>query len=70
MTLYTGITEIDKNNISPISPPGTEMLTINNFLFKAQIDNINFFKVFNSEGPVCIAWEGLFTKSVTTFSGL
>lgn len=25
--------------------PGTEMLTINNFLFKAQIDNINLFKV-------------------------
>ncbi|XP_024912109.1 ATP-dependent DNA helicase DDX11 [Cynoglossus semilaevis] len=24
---------------------GTEMLTINNFLFKAQIDNINFFKL-------------------------
>ncbi len=26
---------------------GTEMLTINNFLFKAQIDNINLFKVVN-----------------------
>uniref|UniRef100_A0A8D0CHP4 ATP-dependent DNA helicase DDX11 n=1 Tax=Scleropages formosus TaxID=113540 RepID=A0A8D0CHP4_SCLFO len=26
-------------------PQGTEMLTINNFLFKAQIDNINLFKV-------------------------
>uniref|UniRef100_A0A8C9TGD9 DEAD/H (Asp-Glu-Ala-Asp/His) box helicase 11 n=1 Tax=Scleropages formosus TaxID=113540 RepID=A0A8C9TGD9_SCLFO len=25
---------------------GTEMLTINNFLFKAQIDNINLFKLF------------------------
>lgn len=28
--------------------PGTEMLTINNFLFKAQIDNINLFKVDDS----------------------
>uniref|UniRef100_A0A8D0CJB8 ATP-dependent DNA helicase DDX11 n=1 Tax=Scleropages formosus TaxID=113540 RepID=A0A8D0CJB8_SCLFO len=27
-------------------PQGTEMLTINNFLFKAQIDNINLFKRF------------------------
>lgn len=27
---------------------GTEMLTINNFLFKAQIDNINLFKVVES----------------------
>lgn len=26
---------------------GTEMLTINNLLFKAQIDNINLFKVIN-----------------------
>lgn len=25
--------------------PATELLTINNFLFKAQIDNINLFKV-------------------------
>lgn len=27
---------------------GIEMLTINNFLFKAQIDNINLFKVADS----------------------
>lgn len=27
---------------------GTEMLTINNLLFKAQIDNINLFKVTNN----------------------
>uniref|UniRef100_A0A669CG55 ATP-dependent DNA helicase DDX11 n=1 Tax=Oreochromis niloticus TaxID=8128 RepID=A0A669CG55_ORENI len=30
---------------SQATQPGTEMLTINNFLFKAQIDNINLFKV-------------------------
>uniref|UniRef100_A0AAX7TS85 Helicase ATP-binding domain-containing protein n=1 Tax=Astatotilapia calliptera TaxID=8154 RepID=A0AAX7TS85_ASTCA len=30
---------------SQTTQPGTEMLTINNFLFKAQIDNINLFKV-------------------------
>ncbi|CAI5664321.1 ATP-dependent DNA helicase DDX11 [Oreochromis niloticus] len=30
---------------SQATQPGTEMLTINNFLFKAQIDNINLFKL-------------------------
>ncbi|XP_075998011.1 ATP-dependent DNA helicase DDX11 [Genypterus blacodes] len=34
-----------QNPQSQATQPGTELLTINNFLFKAQIDNINLFKL-------------------------
>ncbi|KAF7670341.1 hypothetical protein LDENG_00018830 [Lucifuga dentata] len=36
---------VRQNPHSQATQPGTEMLTINNFLFKAQIDNINLFKL-------------------------
>ncbi|XP_048868858.1 ATP-dependent DNA helicase DDX11 isoform X2 [Brienomyrus brachyistius] len=36
---------VDQNPHSQVTQAGTEMLTINNFLFRAQIDNINLFKV-------------------------
>uniref|UniRef100_A0A8C4ING3 DEAD/H (Asp-Glu-Ala-Asp/His) box helicase 11 n=1 Tax=Dicentrarchus labrax TaxID=13489 RepID=A0A8C4ING3_DICLA len=39
--------ELGQNPQSQTTQTGTEMLTINNFLFKAQIDNINLFKVVN-----------------------
>uniref|UniRef100_A0A3Q2DTL7 DEAD/H (Asp-Glu-Ala-Asp/His) box helicase 11 n=1 Tax=Cyprinodon variegatus TaxID=28743 RepID=A0A3Q2DTL7_CYPVA len=38
--------KVGQNPQSQITQAGTEMYTINNFLFKAQIDNINLFKVF------------------------
>ncbi|XP_044213032.1 ATP-dependent DNA helicase DDX11 [Thunnus albacares] len=37
--------KVGQNPQSQTTPAGTEMLTINNFLFKAQIDNINLFKL-------------------------
>uniref|UniRef100_A0A8C4IHQ1 DEAD/H (Asp-Glu-Ala-Asp/His) box helicase 11 n=1 Tax=Dicentrarchus labrax TaxID=13489 RepID=A0A8C4IHQ1_DICLA len=37
--------KVGQNPQSQTTQTGTEMLTINNFLFKAQIDNINLFKV-------------------------
>ncbi|XP_067445735.1 ATP-dependent DNA helicase DDX11 [Thunnus thynnus] len=37
--------KVGHNPQSQTTPAGTEMLTINNFLFKAQIDNINLFKL-------------------------
>ncbi|XP_046889666.1 ATP-dependent DNA helicase DDX11 isoform X2 [Hypomesus transpacificus] len=37
--------KVGQNPQSQTTLPGTEMFTINNFLFKAQIDNINLFKV-------------------------
>uniref|UniRef100_A0A3B3RE12 ATP-dependent DNA helicase DDX11 n=2 Tax=Paramormyrops kingsleyae TaxID=1676925 RepID=A0A3B3RE12_9TELE len=37
--------KVDQNPHSQVTQAGTEMLTINNFLFRAQIDNINLFKV-------------------------
>uniref|UniRef100_A0A3Q2U0W6 DEAD/H (Asp-Glu-Ala-Asp/His) box helicase 11 n=1 Tax=Fundulus heteroclitus TaxID=8078 RepID=A0A3Q2U0W6_FUNHE len=37
--------KVGQNPQSQTTPSGTEMYTINNFLFKAQIDNINLFKV-------------------------
>uniref|UniRef100_A0A3B4UGK3 ATP-dependent DNA helicase DDX11 n=1 Tax=Seriola dumerili TaxID=41447 RepID=A0A3B4UGK3_SERDU len=40
-----GECKVGQNPQSQITQTGTEMLTINNFLFKAQIDNINLFKV-------------------------
>lgn len=44
---YTGIHD-SLIRVMFVFLPGTEMLTINNFLFKAQIDNINLFKVDDS----------------------
>uniref|UniRef100_A0A8C9X755 DEAD/H (Asp-Glu-Ala-Asp/His) box helicase 11 n=1 Tax=Sander lucioperca TaxID=283035 RepID=A0A8C9X755_SANLU len=37
--------KVGQNPQSQTTQTGTEMLSINNFLFKAQIDNINLFKV-------------------------
>ncbi|KAM3609175.1 uncharacterized protein V6R79_010695 [Siganus canaliculatus] len=37
--------KVGQNPQSQTTQTGTEMLTINNFLFKAQIDNINLFKL-------------------------
>ncbi|KAM9352520.1 ATP-dependent DNA helicase DDX11 [Symphorus nematophorus] len=37
--------KVGQNPQSQTTQAGTEMLTINNFLFKAQIDNINLFKL-------------------------
>nr|XP_020467998.1 ATP-dependent DNA helicase DDX11-like [Monopterus albus] len=37
--------KVGQNPQSQITQTGTEMLSINNFLFKAQIDNINLFKL-------------------------
>ncbi|XP_059191863.1 ATP-dependent DNA helicase DDX11 [Centropristis striata] len=37
--------KVGQNPQSQSTQTGTEMLTINNFLFKAQIDNINLFKL-------------------------
>ncbi|KAG7216090.1 hypothetical protein INR49_007842 [Caranx melampygus] len=37
--------KVGQNPQSQATQTGTEMLTINNFLFKAQIDNINLFKL-------------------------
>uniref|UniRef100_A0A3Q2NUU3 DEAD/H (Asp-Glu-Ala-Asp/His) box helicase 11 n=1 Tax=Fundulus heteroclitus TaxID=8078 RepID=A0A3Q2NUU3_FUNHE len=37
--------KVGQNPQSQTTPSGTEMYTINNFLFKAQIDNINLFKL-------------------------
>ncbi|KAJ8411228.1 hypothetical protein AAFF_G00172340 [Aldrovandia affinis] len=37
--------KVGQNPHTQSSQPGTELLTINDFLFKAQIDNINLFKV-------------------------
>ncbi|KAJ8003125.1 hypothetical protein DPEC_G00166130 [Dallia pectoralis] len=37
--------KVGQNPHSQTTQPATELLTINNFLFKAQIDNINLFKV-------------------------
>ncbi|XP_038124814.1 ATP-dependent DNA helicase DDX11 [Cyprinodon tularosa] len=37
--------KVGQNPQSQITQAGTEMYTINNFLFKAQIDNINLFKL-------------------------
>ncbi|XP_071385623.1 ATP-dependent DNA helicase DDX11 isoform X1 [Centroberyx affinis] len=37
--------KVGQNPQSQSTQPGTELLTINNFLFKAQIDNINLFKL-------------------------
>uniref|UniRef100_A0A8C9VAC2 ATP-dependent DNA helicase DDX11 n=1 Tax=Scleropages formosus TaxID=113540 RepID=A0A8C9VAC2_SCLFO len=37
--------KVGQNPQNQVTQSGTEMLTINNFLFKAQIDNINLFKV-------------------------
>ncbi|XP_034541950.1 ATP-dependent DNA helicase DDX11 isoform X1 [Notolabrus celidotus] len=37
--------KVGQNPQSQATQSGTEMLTINNFLFKAQIDNINLFKL-------------------------
>ncbi|XP_074533636.1 ATP-dependent DNA helicase DDX11 [Halichoeres trimaculatus] len=37
--------KVGQNPQSQATTTGTEMLTINNFLFKAQIDNINLFKL-------------------------
>ncbi|KAM6960985.1 ATP-dependent DNA helicase DDX11 [Aplochiton taeniatus] len=37
--------KVGSNPQSQTTESGTELLTINNFLFKAQIDNINLFKV-------------------------
>ncbi|KAG7522150.1 ATP-dependent DNA helicase DDX11 [Solea senegalensis] len=37
--------KVGQNPQSQITQTGTEMFTINNFLFKAQIDNINLFKL-------------------------
>uniref|UniRef100_A0A8C7RUQ2 ATP-dependent DNA helicase DDX11 n=1 Tax=Oncorhynchus mykiss TaxID=8022 RepID=A0A8C7RUQ2_ONCMY len=37
--------KVGQNPHSQTTQPVTELLTINNFLFKAQIDNINLFKV-------------------------
>ncbi|KAM3870578.1 ATP-dependent DNA helicase DDX11 [Diretmus argenteus] len=37
--------KVGLNPQSQTTQPGTEMLTINNLLFKAQIDNINLFKL-------------------------
>uniref|UniRef100_A0A671VRG8 ATP-dependent DNA helicase DDX11 n=1 Tax=Sparus aurata TaxID=8175 RepID=A0A671VRG8_SPAAU len=42
--------KVGQNPQSQTTQTGTEMLTINNFLFKAQIDNINLFKVL----PICL----------------
>uniref|UniRef100_A0A3B3VJ91 ATP-dependent DNA helicase DDX11 n=1 Tax=Poecilia latipinna TaxID=48699 RepID=A0A3B3VJ91_9TELE len=40
-----GECKVGQNPQSQTTQAGTEMYTINNFLFKAQIDNINLFKV-------------------------
>uniref|UniRef100_A0A667Z594 ATP-dependent DNA helicase DDX11 n=1 Tax=Myripristis murdjan TaxID=586833 RepID=A0A667Z594_9TELE len=40
--------KVGQNPQSQTTQPGTDLLTINNFLFKAQIDNINLFKVVSS----------------------
>uniref|UniRef100_A0A3Q0T5Z2 DEAD/H (Asp-Glu-Ala-Asp/His) box helicase 11 n=1 Tax=Amphilophus citrinellus TaxID=61819 RepID=A0A3Q0T5Z2_AMPCI len=40
-----GECKVGQSPQSQTTQSGTEMLTINNFLFKAQIDNINLFKV-------------------------
>uniref|UniRef100_A0A671VQS3 ATP-dependent DNA helicase DDX11 n=1 Tax=Sparus aurata TaxID=8175 RepID=A0A671VQS3_SPAAU len=40
-----GECKVGQNPQSQTTQTGTEMLTINNFLFKAQIDNINLFKL-------------------------
>ncbi|XP_029909054.1 ATP-dependent DNA helicase DDX11 [Myripristis murdjan] len=37
--------KVGQNPQSQTTQPGTDLLTINNFLFKAQIDNINLFKL-------------------------
>ncbi|KPP62992.1 hypothetical protein Z043_118778, partial [Scleropages formosus] len=37
--------KVGQNPQNQVTQSGTEMLTINNFLFKAQIDNINLFKI-------------------------
>ncbi|XP_034032472.1 ATP-dependent DNA helicase DDX11 [Thalassophryne amazonica] len=37
--------KVGQNPQSQTTEPGTKMLTINDFLFKAQIDNINLFKL-------------------------
>ncbi|KAM4618264.1 ATP-dependent DNA helicase DDX11 [Polymixia lowei] len=37
--------KVGQNPQSQTTQPGKELLTINNFLFKAQIDNINLFKL-------------------------
>ncbi|XP_029951189.1 ATP-dependent DNA helicase DDX11 [Salarias fasciatus] len=38
--------KVGQNPQSQATQAGTEMFTINNFLFKAQIDNINLFKLY------------------------
>ncbi|KAK2848365.1 hypothetical protein Q7C36_010047 [Tachysurus vachellii] len=37
--------KVGMNPVAQSTQPGTELLTINDFLFRAQIDNINLFKV-------------------------
>uniref|UniRef100_A0A8B9H4E6 DEAD/H (Asp-Glu-Ala-Asp/His) box helicase 11 n=1 Tax=Astyanax mexicanus TaxID=7994 RepID=A0A8B9H4E6_ASTMX len=37
--------KVSLNPVTQSTQPGTELLTINDFLFRAQIDNINLFKV-------------------------
>uniref|UniRef100_A0A8C5ALP8 DEAD/H (Asp-Glu-Ala-Asp/His) box helicase 11 n=1 Tax=Gadus morhua TaxID=8049 RepID=A0A8C5ALP8_GADMO len=43
--------KVGQNPQSQTTQPGTQLLTINDFLFKAQIDNINLFKMPRPQTP-------------------